>query len=221
MTSTVSTQARAKWEPAPACRRCPRLVAARRASRVRFPEHFNAPVPSRYGEAARLLIIGLAPGARGANRTGLAFHGDSSSKTLFAALARAGLAGSEDSSIVPEGLGITNVVRCLPPGNAPTRVEVATCSRFLKREIRAFLAEAQSPRVLLCLGGLAHRAVEQTLNLPSVQFGHGVSRALGSGHMLMSSYHPSAQNVNTNRLTPAMLDELMALVVSHLGDDAS
>lgn len=193
-------------------------MQTRRASRLSHPEHFNAPVPSRYGAAARLLIIGLAPGARGANRTGLAFHGDSSSKTLFAALARSGLADRADSSVTPEQVGITNVVRCLPPGNQPTTAEVATCGQFLRREVRAFLSDADGPLAVLCLGGLAHRAVEQILKLPPLKFGHGVERTLSGGHLLISSYHPSAQNVNTGRLTGAMLDRLLARVSGHLAD---
>ncbi|MCR9278999.1 MAG: hypothetical protein NXH85_13600 [Pseudomonadaceae bacterium] len=174
------------------------------------PEHHNAPVPSRYGSNARLLIVGLAPGARGANRTGRAFHGDASSRALFAGLAAAGFARSADSAVLPTGVALTNAVRCLPPVNRPTAVEVSRCRPFLEREIAQWTRPTLvKPRVVLALGRVAFEVLAEIAQLPAATFSHGAEFDLPGRATLLASYHTSLQNMNTRRLTPEMFEQVL------------
>ncbi len=213
-----------------ACRACPRLVAwreqvAREKRRAyRDWDYWGRPVPGFGDPGARLLIVGLAPGAHGSNRTGRAFTGDSSGETLYAALYRAGFANQPTAQHREDGLTlidafITAVVRCVPPGNRPTAEELATCRPFLAREW-ALMSQA---RVILALGKMAFDGCQRLLrelghnDLPWLKFSHGLhysfysSSPKGLRH-LVASYHPSRQNTQTGRLTPDMLDDVFAFV---------
>lgn len=206
-----------------ACRACPRLVAWReevaRTKRRAYKnwEYWGKPVPGFGDPAARLLLVGLAPGAHGANRTGRAFTGDGSGVFLYAALHRAGFANQPDSTHRDDGLELTDcyitaVGRCVPPKNRPTAEELANCRPFLQREL-ALLANVQ---VVLVLGRIAFdgylRALRETgWEIPRLAFAHGAHHRLPEGlPHLLCSYHPSLQNTNTGRLTPAMMDEVLA-----------
>jgi uracil-DNA glycosylase family 4 len=201
-----------------ACERCPRLrahcreVAEVRKREFRDQTYWGRPVPGFGERRARLFIVGLAPAAHGANRTGRMFTGDSSGDWLHEALHRAGFANQPDSVSRDDGLRledawITAAARCAPPGNRPTRDELARCRPFLAAE-NALLAQV---RVVLALGGVAHeawlRASGWWERLPVLQrprFAHGAEATLPDGRILMASYHPSRQNTNTRRLTRAM-----------------
>ena len=201
-----------------ACERCPRLrahcrqVADVRKREFRDQTYWGRPVPGFGERRARLLIVGLAPAAHGANRTGRMFTGDSSGDWLHEALYRAGFASQPHSVTRDDGLRLTDVwvtaaARCAPPGNRPTREELARCRPFLEAE-NALLTRV---RVVLALGGVAHeawlRASGWWERLPVPQrprFAHGAEAVLPDGRILMASYHPSRQNTNTHRLTRAM-----------------
>lgn len=201
-----------------ACERCPRLrehcrqVAAERKREFRDQVYWGRPVPGFGDPRARLLVVGLAPAAHGANRTGRMFTGDSSGDWLHEALHRAGFASQPQSVSREDGLRLTDVwvtaaARCAPPGNRPTREELARCRPFLEAE----LARLTRVRVVLALGGVAHeawlRASGWWERLPVPQrprFAHGAETALPDGRILFASYHPSRQNTNTRRLTRAM-----------------
>jgi uracil-DNA glycosylase family 4 len=217
-----------------ACRACPRLVAwreqvardKRRAYRVW--NYWGRPVPGFGDRAGRLLIVGLAPGAHGANRTGRMFTGDSSGDTLYAALCRAGFANQPTSQHRDDGLMLTDafvtaVARCAPPGNRPTAEELNTCRTYLARE----WALMPQIRIVLALGQIAFDGCQRLLreigyeDLPRLKFGHGLHYSLPSSSSaetrhLIASYHPSRQNTQTGRLTPAMMDQVFALVRSFL-----
>lgn len=211
------------------CRACPRLVAwreqvattGRRASFSHEP-YWGRPVPSFGPADARILVVGLAPAANGANRTGRVFTGDRSGDWLFAAFHRAGLAslptsiGAGDDQELT-GLRVAAAVRCAPPANKPTSSESAACASWLAREI-ALLPDL---RVLLALGGIAWdatvrlaRSAGWDVPRPKPRFGHGARAALrrpdGAGVTLVGSYHPSQQNTFTGRLTEPMLDKVLA-----------
>jgi len=217
-----------------ACRACPRLVAwreqvAREKRRAyRDWDYWGRPVPGFGDQAARLLIVGLAPGAHGSNRTGRMFTGDSSGETLYAALYRAGFASQPTAQHRDDGLRLTDafitaIARCVPPGNRPTAEEIATCRPFLAREWTLM----PQTRVILALGQMAFDGCLRLLrevgydDVPRLKFGHGLSYSIssptGSRH-LVASYHPSRQNTQTGRLTPAMLDEVFALARSLLAE---
>jgi uracil-DNA glycosylase family 4 len=213
-----------------ACRACPRLVAwreqvAREKRRAyRDWEYWGRPVPGFGDPAARLLIVGLAPGAHGSNRTGRMFTGDSSGETLYAALHRAGFASQPIARSREDGLTLTDafitaVARCAPPDNRPTPEEMAACRPFLVREWTLM----PQVRVVLALGQVALEGCLRLLRdfgyaTPRLKFGHGLHCALrsasGDCKHLIASYHPSRQNTQTGRLTPAMLDEVFALARS-------
>lgn len=200
------------------CRRCPRLVAWREEVAANPRRSFagetywGRPVPGFGDPDPTILIVGLAPAAHGANRTGRMFTGDRSGDFLYAALHRAGLANQATASDRDDGLAlsgcrITAAVRCAPPANAPTPSERASCREYLEREIDL----CDRAGVVMALGGLAWDAVLAVLGpvRPKPKFGHGAEVAL-AGRTLLGSFHPSQQNTFTGRLTPAMLDDVLA-----------
>ena len=205
--------------PPPDCVLCPRLAAYRAENRTANPGWFNAPVPSWGPLDAGLLVVGMAPGVRGANRTGRPFTGDHAGVLLYTSLLRFGLAhgtyGAEiTDGMTLEGCRIVNAVRCVPPANLPEPVEVRTCNRFLEAELGAM----PNLRVVLALGVLAHAAVLRACGMPltRVRFRHGALHELPDGLMLADSYHVSRYNTNTGRLTEAMFHAVMADVVRRL-----
>lgn len=200
------------------CPRCPRLVAFRLAWREREPTWFNAPVPSFGPIEARLLVVGLAPGLRGANRTGRPFTGDYAGELLYGTLREFGFAKGRYDARADDGLElvdarITNAVRCVPPENKPTPQEIANCREFLKPTI----AEMPNLRAIVALGRIAHDTVVRALDgrLAAVTFAHGASARLNS-ITLFSSYHCSRYNTNTGVLTPDMFRAVFAAVRRHL-----
>jgi uracil-DNA glycosylase family 4 len=199
--------ARLAHDPEPDCVLCPRLAAYRGANRARNPDWHNAPVPSFGALDAGFLVVGLAPGVRGANRTGRPFTGDFAGQLLYQTLIGHGLAAGgydarADDGLTPVATRVTNAARCVPPANLPTPAEIAACNVFLRAEIAAMPAL----RVILALGGVAHRAVLRALDLRASRFvfGHGARHALDGGRWLLDSYHVSRLNTNTGRLTEAM-----------------
>lgn len=201
-------------EPPADCAACPRLAAFRGANRSAHPAYHNAPVAAFGGLDARLLIVGLAPGLKGANRTGRPFTGDGAGTLLYPALIAAGFATGVYAARVDDGLAlldcrITNAVRCVPPGNKPTPAEVATCRGWLAAEIAAMARL----KAVLALGAIAHGAVVRALGqTPSRNpFGHGAAHGLGRV-TLIDSYHCSRLNTNTGRLTPAMFRAVLVRI---------
>jgi uracil-DNA glycosylase len=199
------------------CRACPRLVAWReqvaleRRAAFRDQEYWGRPVPGFGDLAAKVLLVGLAPAAHGANRTGRVFTGDRSGDWLIAALYRAGLANQPTSVAADDGLELTGAyitaaVRRAPPDNAPTPEERDRCLPFFRRE----LALLDQVRVVVVLGDFAYRVVARQLGVaPRPRFGHGV--VVPAGHLtIVCSYHPSQQNTFTGRLTEPMLDAVFA-----------
>jgi uracil-DNA glycosylase len=204
------------------CRQCPRIVAYRervareKRAMYRNESYWGKPVPGFGDPLARIVLVGLAPAAHGANRTGRIFTGDRSGDFLYAALHRAGLASqpesrSKNDGLVLRGAFVTCPVRCAPPDNRPDPAEIAACAPFLDREL-ALLPHAT---VLIALGNLAHRsclahAERRAIPLPHPRpaFAHGAEIRLGSYHLL-SSYHVSQQNTQTGKLTPPMFDQIL------------
>ncbi len=198
-------------EPPHDCPLCPRLAAFRAANRAQFPDWFNAPVPGWGDPEARLFIVGLAPGLRGANRTGRPFTGDYAGDLLYATLGKVGLASGtyrQDPAdgLTLRGVKIVNAVRCVPPQNKPLPVEISTCRPFLASEI----AEP-APRVFLALGHIAHDSLLKTLERRRAlhPFGHGREHDFGDGTRLFDSYHCSRYNTNTGVLTEAMFEDVV------------
>lgn len=209
----IAASAREALEPAPDCALCPRLAAFRRANRGAYPEFHNAPVPSFGPIAARFLVVGLAPGLKGANRTGRPFTGDYAGTLLYGSLIRHGFARGAYGAAIDDGLEladcrITNAVRCVPPENKPVPAEIAACNPFLGAEIAAMCGL----RAILALGAIAHDAVLAALEVKRSRhrFGHGAEHELPDGLALFDSYHCSRLNTNTGRLTEAMFDQVMA-----------
>jgi uracil-DNA glycosylase family 4 len=201
------------------CALCPRLADFRRAQRRSFPDWHNAPVASFGDPAARLLIVGLAPGLRGANRTGRPFTGDHAGLLLYATLLRFSFARGDYQADPDDGLQlidcrITNAVRCVPPANRPQGDEVNACRRFLAAE----LGTPPKPEVVLALGGIAHGSVLRALGQSARRypFVHGALYRLEVGPALAPSYHCSRYNLNTGRLTPAMFETVFVQVRAHL-----
>jgi uracil-DNA glycosylase family 4 len=197
-------------------------VAYRQANRVANPAWFNAPVPSFGMLEAPLLIVGLAPGVRGANRTGRPFTGDFAGVLLYQTLLRFGLAQGTYAAQPGDGLRligcrVTNGVRCVPPGNLPNPAEIAACNPFLAAEMAAM----PHLRVVLALGGVAHKAVLRARGMrPSqIPFGHGQIHQLPDGLLLADSYHVSRLNTNTGRLTPMMFEIVIAAIMDRLARD--
>ena len=198
------------------CRRCPRLSGFRRELRQRYPAYHNNPVDSFGPGDAGLLIVGLAPGLHGANRSGRPFTGDASGQLLFDSLHRAGLASQGESLAITDGMHlddcrITNAVRCVPPQNKPTPDELNTCNRYLRDEVKA-------ARVILALGGDALKAVALALGLARKAFAfvHGAEYETPHRGMLLVSYHPSRRNLNTGKLTSDMFDRVLARAIELL-----
>jgi len=199
------------------CRACPRLVAWRERialeKRAAFSaeEYWGKPVPGFGDPAAAIVIVGLAPAAHGANRTGRMFTGDRSGDFLYSALHRAGLANQAHSTDRDDGLRlrgayITAPVRCAPPANKPTPAERDNCRPFLRRD----LALLPNLRVVIVLGAFGYQVMATELALrPRPAFGHGVEVVTPSGLTLLCSYHVSQQNTFTGKLTPAMFDEVL------------
>lgn len=204
----------------PHCRRCPRLSAFLDTVRQQHPAYFARPVPP-FGDAApRLLIVGLAPGLHGANRTGRPFTGDYAGALLYSTLHRYGLATSPEpldatGQANPElrliGCRITNAVKCLPPENKPKSHEVTACNGFLAAEIAALPPEA----VILALGSVAHAAVLKALGLKATayRFSHAARHTLPDGRILYDSYHCSRYNTQTRRLTEAMFHDVFEMIL--------
>ena len=200
------------------CPRCPRLAAFRETWRQREPEWFNAPVDSFGPLDARLLIVGLAPGLRGANRTGRPFTGDYAGDLLYATLEEFGFAKGHYQADPDDGLAlidcrITNAVRCVPPENKPTPEEIATCRPFLA----ATIDEMRGLSAVLALGRVAHETfvAAREARRSEYPFGHGRVHAMGA-ITLFDSYHCSRYNTNTGVLTPQMFRDVVALVRKHL-----
>ncbi len=203
-------------EPPHDCGRCPRLVAFRRRNRERFPDFFNAAVASFGDPGARLLIVGLAPGLKGANRTGRPFTGDHAGEILYRALITAGLATGEYRARADDGLAlhdvmITNAVRCVPPENRPTPAEIARCRPYLRARIESL----PRLRTVLALGRIAHESVVVALGGVRARhaFAHGAEHRLGD-LALVDSYHCSRYNMNTGRLTEEMFARVLAQAVA-------
>ncbi len=206
-------------EPEHDCSLCPRLARFRDTNRDTFAGWHNAPVPSFGGADATLLIVGLAPGLRGANRTGRPFTGDFAGDLLYPTLLKFGLAEGEYQADPEDGLRlircrITNAVRCVPPGNRPTGPEIAACRQFLAAELKA-LPEL---RVILALGTVAHGAALAALGEKKSRypFRHGAIHDTGRAPLLADSYHCSRYNTSTGRLTPAMFEAVVADVTALL-----
>lgn len=191
----------------PQCRRCNRLSAFLDELGCAHPGYFAAPVPSFGDPEARLLVVGLAPGMHGANRTGRPFTGDYAGILLYATLFKTGFSNQPESADPADGLQlcdcrITNAVRCLPPANKPLPEEIRACNPFLRHELTA----DPVPRVVVALGQIAHRSVLAALGvrLGEYPFSHGSVHCLPSGQHLLTSYHCSRYNTQTRRLTPDM-----------------
>ncbi len=213
--------ASASGKPGHDCPRCPRLVAFRTAWRHAEPDWFNAPVPSFGPTDARLLIIGLAPGLRGANRTGRPFTGDYAGDLLYATLKEFGFAQGNYEARPDDGLTlidcrITNAVRCVPPENKPTPAEITTCREFLS----ATIEEMTKLRAIVTLGRIAHETFvsAQSVKRRDYPFTHGGTHQMGE-ITLFDSYHCSRYNTSTKVLTPKMFRDVFAQVRKHLDAD--
>lgn len=213
-----------------ACRRCPRLVrhrervAREKVRRYREWEYWGRPVPGFGDPAARLLVVGLAPAAHGGNRTGRVFTGDRSGDFLYRALFRAGFASQPTSTDRNDGLHLTDcyitaAVRCAPPDNKPTPIELERCRPFLLEELTLL----REMRVIVALGQIAFRACLDALQahdiplpIPRPRFRHGQITILQPDLVLVASYHPSQQNTQTGRLTETMFQRIFDVARHHL-----
>jgi uracil-DNA glycosylase family 4 len=187
--------------------------------RARHPDYHAAPVAPFGDPQAPLLVVGLAPGMHGANATGRPFTGDHAGVLLYETLFKTGFSnqaegGRADDGLQLTGCRITNAVKCLPPANKPTTIEIATCNRFLAAE----LAQLPRPGVIVALGRIAHNAVLKAFELrqSSRVFAHAAVHALDGGVTLIDSYHCSRYNTQTKRLTPSMFERVFRLAAQHL-----
>ena len=202
------------------CDLCPRLVAYRQANIADEPSWFNGAVPSFGDSDSQLLIVGLAPGRGGANRTGRPFTGDYAGDLLYATLLEFGFATGTYAADPSDGLKlngcmISNAVRCVPPENKPTPDEIKTCRPFFE----ARLAALPNLKIMLALGRIAHDQTLSTLNKRKAEFafGHGKRHDLGSGRVLYDSFHCSRYNTNTGRLTADMFRDVFRAIREELG----
>lgn len=208
MTAAMTT------EPGRDCPLCPRLVAFRKVNRKAEPAWFNAPVPCFGPVDAELAIVGLAPGLRGANRTGRPFTGDYAGDLLYATLSEFGFARGKYQARPDDGFHLVNArivnsVRCVPPENKPTPQEINTCRQFLIAE----LERMKDVKAIIALGKIAHDSAIRTFGgkLAQFKFAHGAKHEIG-GYTLFDSYHCSRYNTNTGRLTPKMFRAVFAKV---------
>jgi len=195
------------------CRRCPRLAGFLDTVREKHPRYYCGPVPAFGDPDAKFVIVGLAPGLHGANRTGRPFTGDYAGVLLYETLHQFGFSTALESVSADDGLRllncrITNAVKCLPPDNKPIGVEINTCNHFLATELRHLTAES----VVLALGGIAHRAVIKAVagRQADYKFGHAAEHDVEGRLTMLDSYHCSRYNTNTRRLTPAMFQSVFA-----------
>jgi uracil-DNA glycosylase family 4 len=202
-------------EPPKLCGSCPRLGAFRDANRIKGPSWFNGAVPSFGNAGARLLIVGLAPGLKGANRTGRPFTGDYAGELLYATLLEFGFASGRYEARIDDSLQlvdcmITNAVRCVPPENKPTPAEITTCRHYLTARI----AQMPNLEAIVALGRVAHDSTLSALECrkSSFPFAHAARHALPSKVVLFDSFHCSRYNTNTRRLTPEMFQAVFAAV---------
>lgn len=193
------------------CMKCPRLAAFIAENKVKFPTFFNAPVPPFGDEQAKLLIVGLAPGLKGANQTGRPFTKDYAGDLLYPTLIKYGWATGTYRADPNDGLTlqkamITNAVRCVPPQNKVTPEEIRTCNGYLKETINAL----KNLKIILSLGGVSHQAVLVAFGLKksTYPFGHGAVHHLPNGMVLVDSYHCSRYNTNTGVLTTKMFEDV-------------
>ncbi len=207
-------------DPPPDCPLCPRLAAFRDQNRTKFPGWHNAPVPGWGDLQPRLVIVGLAPGLKGANRTGRPFTGDYAGTLLYATLLKFGFATGSyderpDDTLTLTGARIVNAVRCVPPQNKPLPVEINTCRQFLVAEIEAL----PTTRAFLALGRIAHDSILPALGekRSKFHFAHGAVHELGDGRVLFDSYHCSRYNTNTGVLTQPMFEDVVARAAVHCG----
>jgi uracil-DNA glycosylase family 4 len=215
-------------EAVSSCRACPRLVAwrervaAERRAAYRDETYWGRPIPGFGDPAATITVLGLAPAAHGANRTGRIFTGDRSGDFLFASLHRTGLASQATSTHAGDGLAlhgvwITAAVKCAPPANAPTPAERDACAPFLARELAVL-----DPAVVVCLGAFGYAAACRFYDVrPRPRFGHGIEVTVAGGPTLVCSFHPSQQNTFTGRLTPPMLDAVFTRAAALAGRSAA
>jgi uracil-DNA glycosylase family 4 len=211
-------------QPAPDCPICSRLAAYRAAQRAAQPGWFNSPVPSFGPPQSRLLIVGLAPGLKGANRTGRPFTGDFAGVLLYQTVLRFGLAegtyGADPSDgLVLRDCRITNAVRCVPPANLPEPQEINNCNRFLRSELQGMA----NLRAVLALGVVAHAAVLKACGIAPtrIRFRHGDIHELPDGLLLADSYHVSRYNTSTGRLTAEMFETVVFRLLQRLADSGN
>jgi uracil-DNA glycosylase len=194
------------------CRRCPRLAAFLDAVKAEEPNYYCRPVPPFGAANARIVLVGLAPGMHGANRTGRPFTGDHAGILLYRTLFKFGLASAPESIAADDPLRlidarITNAVKCLPPANKPLPAEVKECNAYLQAELKA----SHSARVFLALGAIAHAAVLRAygFKIGQFRFAHAAEHDLGDGRVLLDSYHCSRYNTQTRRLTTDMFEAII------------
>ncbi len=202
------------------CLQCPRLVEFRRVNQQKFPEFFNGAVPSFGANTARLLIVGLAPGLKGANWSGRPFTGDAAGDILYETLIKYGLATGSYEACPDDGLQlvdtmITNAVRCVPPRNKPLGGEITQCRPFLDARIKTL----KNLHVIMALGRIAHDSIIRSnkLRLADYPFGHCARHELTNGIKLIDSYHCSRYNLNTRRLTTPMFEKVFDTILRELG----
>ena len=194
------------------CRDCPRLSNFLDEVNSRYPDYYCRPVPPFGAPQARFLIVGLAPGMHGANRSGRPFTGDHAGILLYQMLHKYGFSSRDHSESADDGLDlidcrITNAVKCLPPDNKPVGAEINTCNRFLANELKTLPAGA----VVVALGGIAHRAIIKAMGLRQADYKFGHAALHETGHFrILDSYHCSRYNTNTRRLTEEMFDAIFA-----------
>ena len=202
-------------EPPRDCPLCPRLLALREELRSEQPGWWNAPVPAFGDPDAWLAIVGLAPGRKGANRTGRPFTGDYSGEIFYSTLLKFGLAegayrGETDDGVRLLGTIVLNAVKCLPPGNRPLPAEVANCRNYLE----ASLAALPKVRVIVALGQIAHASAAKALGVKA-KFAHGAEDLVPDGRILLATYHCSRQNTNTGRLTREMFETVFERALAY------